>query len=70
FCERVFKRASDLFENGSFSEGTDSCLRRIDSHDSGLKENVILGLQSRFSHDSVLRLYESTLALLESIPPC
>ncbi|MED6127833.1 hypothetical protein PIB30_091924 [Stylosanthes scabra] len=34
----------------SLREGIDSCLRRIDSHDSGLKENVILGLQSRFSH--------------------
>ncbi|MED6188308.1 hypothetical protein PIB30_084734, partial [Stylosanthes scabra] len=49
FCERVFKRASEVLENGSFSEGIDSCLGRIDSHDSGLKENVILGLQSRFS---------------------
>ncbi|MED6213129.1 hypothetical protein PIB30_090251 [Stylosanthes scabra] len=35
---------------GNISEGIDSCLGRIDSHDSGLKENVILGLQSRFSH--------------------
>ncbi|MED6153438.1 hypothetical protein PIB30_102014, partial [Stylosanthes scabra] len=39
-----------LLKNGSFSEGIDSCLGRIDYHESGLKENVILGLQSRFSH--------------------
>ncbi|MED6114770.1 hypothetical protein PIB30_083726, partial [Stylosanthes scabra] len=51
FYERVFKeRTSNFIEKGSFSEGIDSCLGRIDSHDSGLKENVILGLQSRFSH--------------------
>ncbi|MED6187915.1 hypothetical protein PIB30_081120 [Stylosanthes scabra] len=74
--------ASELFENGSFSKGIDSSLWRIDSYDSGLKENVILVLQSRFSHCPnrfrfpqrarvlVLTPYESVLALLESIPPC
>ncbi|MED6183547.1 hypothetical protein PIB30_038860 [Stylosanthes scabra] len=82
FCGRIFKRASKLFENGSFSKGIDLCLGRVDSHNSGLKENVILGLQSLFSHcpnrfrfsqrAKVLFLmpYESILALMESIPPC
>ncbi|MED6174150.1 hypothetical protein PIB30_066201 [Stylosanthes scabra] len=48
---KVFKeRTSDFIGKGSFSEGINSCLGGIDSHDFGLKENVILGLQSRFSH--------------------
>ncbi|MED6200615.1 hypothetical protein PIB30_086950, partial [Stylosanthes scabra] len=50
FLRKGFQRASEILENGSFSEGIDSCLGKIDFHDSGLKENVILGLQSRFSH--------------------
>ncbi|MED6211310.1 hypothetical protein PIB30_072500 [Stylosanthes scabra] len=48
FYEKVFKRTSDFIGKGSFSEGIDSCLGRIDSHDSRLKENVIMGLQRRF----------------------
>ncbi|MED6147940.1 hypothetical protein PIB30_048556 [Stylosanthes scabra] len=45
-----FQIGLEILKNGSFSEGIDSCLGRIDSHDSELKENVILGPQSRFSH--------------------
>ncbi|MED6152298.1 hypothetical protein PIB30_090603 [Stylosanthes scabra] len=48
--EMVFRKNFRFKEKGSFSEGIDSCLGRINSHDSELNENVILGPQSRFSH--------------------
>ncbi|MED6170885.1 hypothetical protein PIB30_035463, partial [Stylosanthes scabra] len=62
-------------KNGSFSEGIDSCLGRIDSHDRGLKENMIRPSESILplpesiqsfteSKDLILTSYESILALL------
>ncbi|MED6127073.1 hypothetical protein PIB30_084650, partial [Stylosanthes scabra] len=61
-----FQIGLEILKNGSFSEGIDSCLGRIDSHDSELKENVILGPQSRFSHcPNRFRVSQRARALLQ-----